>query len=160
MIAVNDGRIVEINQETGTVVLEDAYGNRYSYAGLGSVSTVYPVPQPKQTSSLVSEESDLGYTDDTTDDGAEPEPDPDAEMGEEKATDQPVAPPGEDAGANPQVEDEASAPPTEKEKENISEVLVDPNAAAAAATDAATADQPNAEQMMSIRPNEAPITTT
>ncbi|MCB0831531.1 MAG: lytic murein transglycosylase, partial [Solirubrobacterales bacterium] len=142
VIAVNDGRIVEINQETGTVVLEDAYGNRYSYAGLGSVSTVYPVPQPKQTSSLVSEESDLGYTDDTTDDGAEPKPDPDAEMGEEKATDQPVAPPGEDAGSNPQVEDEASAPPTEKEKENISEVLVDPNAADAAATDAATADQP------------------
>jgi hypothetical protein len=142
VIAVNDGRIVEINQETGTVVLEDAYGNRYSYAGLGSVSTVYPVPQPKQTSSLVSEESDLGYTDDTTDDGAEPKPDPDAEMGEEKATDQPVAPPGEDAGANPQVEDETSRPPTEKEKENISEVLVDPNAADAAATDAATADQP------------------
>lgn len=138
VIAVNDGRIVEINQETGTVVLEDAYGNRYSYAGLGSVSTVYPVPQPKQTSSLVSEESDLGYTDNST----TTEPDAAAEMGEEKAADQPVEPVGQNAGSNPQVQDESSRPPTEKEKQNISEVLVDPNAADAAATDAATADQP------------------
>ncbi|MCB0870478.1 MAG: lytic murein transglycosylase [Solirubrobacterales bacterium] len=139
VIAVNDGMVVDINQDTGTVVLEDAYGNRYSYAGLGSVSTVYPVPQPKQTSSLVADESDLGHA---AEDADESTPDADAEMGEAKAADQPRSPDQAETGSNPQVEDEASAPPTEKEKENISEVLVDPNAAAAAATDAATADQP------------------
>ena len=133
VIAVNDGTIVAIDQDGGTVVLEDAYGNRYTYAGLGSVSTVHPVPQPKQTSSLVADESDIGHTDDTD----LPEPDADAEMGEAKAAEQPEGS-GQASPSNPQVQDEA---PSQKEKENISEVLVDPDAADAAASDPAVADE-------------------
>ena len=47
VVAVNDGVIKRIgrNRELGRyVVLEDVYGNRYSYAHLGEVAAVYPVP--------------------------------------------------------------------------------------------------------------------
>jgi Transglycosylase SLT domain len=45
LIAVQDGRIVQIS-ETGplgpTISLRDAYGNTYTYAELGTLSTLYP----------------------------------------------------------------------------------------------------------------------
>src|SRR5215207_962357 len=47
VVAVNDGVIKRIgrNRELGRyVVLEDVYGNRYSYAHLGELPAVYPVP--------------------------------------------------------------------------------------------------------------------
>jgi hypothetical protein len=47
VVAVNDGVIKRIgrNGKLGRyVVLEDVYGNRYSYAHLGKVPAVYPVP--------------------------------------------------------------------------------------------------------------------
>ncbi len=47
VVAVNDGVIKRIgrNRALGRhVVLEDVYGNRYSYAHLGEVRAVYPVP--------------------------------------------------------------------------------------------------------------------
>ena len=50
MIAVNDGRIVRSarNAELGRyVVLQDVYGNRYTYAHLGSLAPSYPVPKPQ-----------------------------------------------------------------------------------------------------------------
>ncbi|MBA2566496.1 MAG: lytic murein transglycosylase [Thermoleophilaceae bacterium] len=50
-VAVNDGEVKDIGRdETGHfVVLQDVYGNRYSYRGLKSVPEFYPVPksQPK-----------------------------------------------------------------------------------------------------------------
>ncbi|MDQ5894943.1 MAG: hypothetical protein QG596_1204 [Actinomycetota bacterium] len=138
VIAVNDGTIKELDPEAGTIVLEDAYGNRYTYAGLGSVSTVHPVPQPKQTSPLVPEESDIGAP--AEDDGAVQDPDADAEMGEEKAVETPSAADLGGADSDPQVKDEGPAQPSEKVQQEISEVLVDPEAADAAASDPATSD--------------------
>jgi hypothetical protein len=45
-IAVQDGRIVQIDK-TGplgrSITLRDAYGNTYTYAGLGKLATLYPV---------------------------------------------------------------------------------------------------------------------
>ena len=49
MIAVNDGKIVRIGQtpQLGRYVeLQDATGNIYTYAHLGSISKRYPVPKP------------------------------------------------------------------------------------------------------------------
>lgn len=51
VIAVNDGRVVKIgeNERLGRyVVLQDVYGNRYSYSHLGSVAAKYPVPKPRR----------------------------------------------------------------------------------------------------------------
>ncbi|HXE46382.1 MAG TPA: lytic murein transglycosylase [Conexibacter sp.] len=48
VVAVNDGRIVKVghNRRLGRfVVLQDVYGNRYSYAHLASVARKYPVPK-------------------------------------------------------------------------------------------------------------------
>jgi hypothetical protein len=48
VVAVNDGVIKKIdrNKKLGRhVVLQDVYGNRYTYSHLGSVSRVFPVPK-------------------------------------------------------------------------------------------------------------------
>ena len=48
VVAVNDGVIKKIgrNKKLGRhIVLQDVYGNRYTYAQLGDVSKVYPVPK-------------------------------------------------------------------------------------------------------------------
>ena len=53
VVAVNDGVITRIgkSKELGHyIVLRDAYGNRFTYAQLGDVSDVYPVPKPKHLS--------------------------------------------------------------------------------------------------------------
>ena len=53
VVAVNDGVITKIGKsnELGRyIVLRDAYGNRFTYAQLGDVSDVYPVPKPQQLS--------------------------------------------------------------------------------------------------------------
>ncbi len=50
VVAVNDGVIQDIgeNAKLGKyIVLLDAYGNRYTYAGLGSISDVHPVPRDR-----------------------------------------------------------------------------------------------------------------
>jgi hypothetical protein len=52
VIAVNDGEIKKVgrNKRLGRfVVLQDVYGNRYTYAQLGSVSKHYPVPKRDAT---------------------------------------------------------------------------------------------------------------
>jgi len=49
VIAVNDGKVVKIgqSQQLGRyVVLQDATGNTYTYANLGSIPKFYPVPKP------------------------------------------------------------------------------------------------------------------
>ena len=48
VVAVNDGviRALGESEELGRyIVLEDAYGNRFTYAGLGSLMNVPPVPR-------------------------------------------------------------------------------------------------------------------
>ncbi|HEX8123912.1 MAG TPA: lytic murein transglycosylase, partial [Solirubrobacteraceae bacterium] len=48
VVAVNDGQILRIgeNERLGRfLILEDVYGNHYTYAGLGSVEQYYPVPK-------------------------------------------------------------------------------------------------------------------
>jgi Transglycosylase SLT domain/Peptidase family M23 len=52
-IAVQDGVITKIGQSSKKgkyIVLRDAYGNRYTYAHLGSVQSDYPVPKPQRVS--------------------------------------------------------------------------------------------------------------
>jgi hypothetical protein len=54
VVAVNDGVIKKISKSKKLgryVVLQDVYGNRYTYAHLGSVSHVYPVPKADATPS-------------------------------------------------------------------------------------------------------------
>ncbi len=51
VIAVNDGVIKEIGRTKklgNYIVLQDAYGNRFTYAELGRVSEVYPVPKQEE----------------------------------------------------------------------------------------------------------------
>ncbi|HEX7289550.1 MAG TPA: lytic murein transglycosylase [Conexibacter sp.] len=51
VIAVNDGRIVRLgrNRKLGRfVVLQDVYGNRFTYSHLGSLAHKYPVPKPRR----------------------------------------------------------------------------------------------------------------
>ena len=122
VIAVNDGVIDSIDSETGTVVLEDVYGNRYSYAGLGSVAQVHPVPV-HEDSNQAGQQADIGQSEDGS------QPDASLEMGGVKATDKPDQ---EIVDSEAQVKDEPSAKDT-----GISEVLVDPDAAAQAAADQA-----------------------
>jgi hypothetical protein len=48
VVAVNDGIIKKIGTSDRLgryIVLQDVYGNRYTYSGLGSVSDLYPVPK-------------------------------------------------------------------------------------------------------------------
>jgi hypothetical protein len=51
VVAVNDGVITKIGKDDKLgkyIVLKDAYGNRFTYAQLGEVSDVYPVPKPQE----------------------------------------------------------------------------------------------------------------
>lgn len=50
VVAVNDGVIREIGKSKklgNYLVLQDAYGNRYTYADLGSVESTYPAPRER-----------------------------------------------------------------------------------------------------------------
>jgi hypothetical protein len=66
VVAVNDGVIKKVgrNKKLGRhVVLQDVYGNRYTYAHLGEVSRFYPVPKqdandPKRSARAVSANAD------------------------------------------------------------------------------------------------------
>ncbi len=52
VVATNDGQIKKIgrNRRLGRyVVLQDVYGNRYTYTGLGQTATYYPVPKADAT---------------------------------------------------------------------------------------------------------------
>jgi len=53
VVAVNDGVIKDIgrSKQLGRyAILEDSYGNRFTYAQLGSVADVYPVPRKRKLS--------------------------------------------------------------------------------------------------------------
>ena len=51
VVAVNDGVIIDIGKSKKLgryIVLQDAYGNRFTYANLGEVADAYPVPKERQ----------------------------------------------------------------------------------------------------------------
>jgi hypothetical protein len=53
VIAVNDGRIVKLGVSARLgrfAILEDVYGNRYTYSHLGSIARKYPVPKVRTAS--------------------------------------------------------------------------------------------------------------
>jgi hypothetical protein len=53
VVAVNDGVITDIGKSKRLgrfIVLRDAYGNEYTYAGLGEISDVIPVPRERELS--------------------------------------------------------------------------------------------------------------
>src|SRR5450631_1987677 len=57
VIAVQDGEIVKIGASPNLghyISLRDAYGNTYTYAELGDVSSVYPLLQPRSDSAVSS----------------------------------------------------------------------------------------------------------
>jgi murein DD-endopeptidase MepM/ murein hydrolase activator NlpD len=79
-VAVNDGVIKRIGRSKDVgdyVVLQDVYGNRYTYAGLGRVSTHYPVPKNDPDDVLVREAEGNP--------GGDPEPDAPASAGRQLA---------------------------------------------------------------------------
>ncbi len=56
VIAVQDGRIVQISQSGPlgpSISLQDAYGNTYTYGGLGTLATLYPVLEAVESGSSV-----------------------------------------------------------------------------------------------------------
>ena len=63
VIAVQDGRVVKIGKSKSIgryLVLQDAYGNRYTYGNLGKVAPSYPVPKAqKETKAQISKELKL-----------------------------------------------------------------------------------------------------
>ncbi|MFL5817878.1 MAG: lytic murein transglycosylase [Conexibacter sp.] len=66
VIAVNDGRVVKLgrNARLGRfVVLQDVYGNRYTYGHLGSVASKYPVPKPHGQDTAAGNELELPKAD-------------------------------------------------------------------------------------------------
>jgi hypothetical protein len=44
-VATNDGRIKKIDRKNGRIVLQDVYGNTYTYNGLRTVARFHPVPK-------------------------------------------------------------------------------------------------------------------
>jgi hypothetical protein len=66
VIAVNDGRVVRLgrNARLGRfVVLQDVYGNRYTYSHLGSLARKYPVPKPHRSNTDAQDELELPKAD-------------------------------------------------------------------------------------------------
>jgi hypothetical protein len=66
VVATNDGQIKKIANDPKLgryIVLQDVYGNRYRYAGLGSVARFYPVPKdvakdPKRSAKAIKANAD------------------------------------------------------------------------------------------------------
>jgi hypothetical protein len=106
VVAVNDGEIKKIgrNKKLGRyVVLQDVYGNRYTYSQLDSVSRVFPVPRegaydPKRDARAVKANGD--------------DPQPDAPASAGRQLDDSDREPERDRGAAPESHDtpQASAP--------------------------------------------------
>jgi hypothetical protein len=66
VVAVNDGIVQAIGRSKGKglyVVLQDVYGNRYTYSGLGSLSKLYPVPNSDAKAQSKSDFQPLGASD-------------------------------------------------------------------------------------------------
>jgi hypothetical protein len=62
VVAVQDGLVKAMghNRTLGNyLVLQDAYGNRYTYANLGKLANSYPAPKPQPVSAALASKSDL-----------------------------------------------------------------------------------------------------
>jgi hypothetical protein len=108
VVAVNDGRVEKIgrNDRLGRyVVLQDVYGNRYTYSQLGSVAREYPVPEQ--------DANDPNLDAQALQAGGEPQdPRPDAPASAGRQVDDSDREPERDRGAVRESEDrpQASAP--------------------------------------------------
>ncbi len=74
VVAVNDGIITKMgeSEQLGKfIVLQDAYGNRYTYAQLGEISEVHPVPKERALSA-----KDFKIVGNANADGDRPDPRP------------------------------------------------------------------------------------
>ena len=74
VVAVNDGIITKMgeSEQLGKfIVLQDAYGNRYTYAQLGEISEVHPVPKQRALTS-----KDFKIVGNANADGDRPDPRP------------------------------------------------------------------------------------
>jgi Transglycosylase SLT domain len=110
VVAVNDGEIKKIgrNEKLGRyVVLQDVYGNRYTYSHLGSVARVFPVPRegaydPERSARAVKANGD--------------DPQPAAPASEGRQVDDSDREPERDRGGAPESQDgpQARAPVKER----------------------------------------------
>jgi hypothetical protein len=101
VVAVNDGVVKEIgsSKKLGNyLILQDAYGNKFTYAELGEVSEVHPVPEERE---LKAEDFDLISP---KRDPAPDEPATDRTPADDLETD------GSDGGGSPAANDEKEAP--------------------------------------------------
>ncbi|MFL5884402.1 MAG: lytic murein transglycosylase, partial [Thermoleophilaceae bacterium] len=122
VVAANDGVIkkIGVSRKIGRyIVLQDVYGNQYTYAGLGSVAKLYPVPKaesvdPKDDSTAVkaNDGKDPKPTQAATDDATPTKPSRKArkqakkaakQAAKEQAQQQPVAPDSQDAVVRPRL---------------------------------------------------------
>ncbi|HET9120452.1 MAG TPA: lytic murein transglycosylase [Solirubrobacterales bacterium] len=102
VVAVNDGVIKKIGDSDRLgkfIVLQDAYGNRYTYGHLGSIAKVHPVPRDNKLSA-----KDFQLTNPNSD-AAPTQP---ASAGDNKTTDQ--------AAASPSRKKSAASPPENTEQ--------------------------------------------
>ena len=97
VIAAQDGRVVKIGASTRLgryVVLQDAFGNTYTYSGLGKIAATYPVPKPPSALSTAEVARELNVSPAAT---ALPKPTGPASAGHQPA--QPVSAPASPAPA-------------------------------------------------------------
>jgi hypothetical protein len=104
VVAVNDGIIKKIGVKRGRkfIVLQDAYGNRYTYENLGSVSRYHPVPKDEAANSKTSAQAI------SANEGSDPAPTLPASAGRQVdsgASGDPAAPatPADGAASRPQA---------------------------------------------------------
>jgi hypothetical protein len=107
VVAVNDGRIEEIgrNKRLGRyVVLQDVYGNRYTYSQLGTIAREYPVPEQ--------DADDPNLDAQALQANGEDDPEPSAPASAGRQVDESDREPEQDRGAVPESQDppEASVP--------------------------------------------------
>ncbi len=65
VIAVNDGKVVKVGHSARLgrfVILQDVYGNTYTYGHLGTVSKTYPAPKKRSTKKTDSEDKPVDDT--------------------------------------------------------------------------------------------------
>jgi murein DD-endopeptidase MepM/ murein hydrolase activator NlpD len=114
VIAVNDGRIVKLGQNDRLgrfVVLEDVYGNRYTYSHLGSVASKYPVPKPRTADAASASELELPK--------ADARPTAPASAGAQRPSGQADAADGNDAPRQAAADAQDAPAPTTSTKERL-----------------------------------------
>ena len=112
VVAVNDGVIKKIDYSPklgNYIVLQDAYGNRFTYTSLGKIVDRYPVPKPRKLTArdfeIVSPPDDAAPSDPATKGGDNKRSSRFAEGGGAPG---PVGRPGRDASLGSQLDDMAN----------------------------------------------------